>query len=100
MDGAAGGFNRLTLTAYRPPETIGVPGLPLYQAPDWATTATLHCWDPAASAVFVPVAGYPALYAARDFFVERLNEFGFKATPSFDAASGMSYDITGAAGDD
>jgi hypothetical protein len=45
-------------------------------------------------------AGYPMLYSARDYFVSRLEDFGFKASASFDAGSGMSYDITGTSGED
>jgi hypothetical protein len=50
--------------------------------------------------LFPHPAGYPMLYATRDYLVKRLEEFGFKVTPAFDAASGMTYEISGTAGDD
>ncbi len=100
IEGAAAGYNRITLTSYRPPETIGVATLPLWKQPEWSTLATLYCWDPAFVGFFQPASGYPMLYAVRDFLVEKLESYGFKVTPSFDAASGISYDIMATTGDE
>jgi hypothetical protein len=100
MEGAAAGHGRLTLTCYRPPETIGVPGLPLVRNPDWTSSSTLFCWDPALAAAFQPVSGYPMLYSTRDYLITRLEEYGFKATAAFDTTSGMTYDISGTSGDE
>lgn len=100
MDGAVNGYNRVTVTAYRPPHTIGTPNLPLIKTPEWANDSTLYIWDPTYAAVFQPVTGYPMLYATRDYFVERMEEYGFKITPSFDVSTGMNYDVSGTSGDD
>jgi len=100
MEGAANGYNRITLTAYRPPHTIGNATLPLVKNPDWTNDSTVYIWDPTYASLFQPVTGYPMLYSTRDYFVERMEEFGFKITPSFDISTGMNYDISGTSGDD
>ena len=100
LEGAAHGLNRLLLTAYRPPETIGVSGLPLFRSPDWPGANTLFCWDQALIGFFQPASGMPALDAARDYLVARLEELGFKTAPNFDPGHGYSYDISSTSGDE
>jgi hypothetical protein len=97
LDGSALGLNRLTLTSMRPPETIGVAGLPAFRPPNWAQVAegheadTLFCWDPAFLPFFQPAQGFPALHAARDYFMTRMEEFGFKTDSHDFTEDGMTY---------
>jgi hypothetical protein len=97
LDGSAFGLNRLTLTSMRPPETIGVMGLPAFRPPNWAQVAegrevdTLYCWDPSFLPFFQPAQGFPMLHAARDYFMTRMEEFGFKIDSHDFDENGMAY---------
>ena len=99
LEGAAMGLNRLTLTSFRPPETIGVSGLPPFRPPVWPQADTLYCWDPAFLNLFQPALGFPALHAARDFFIARMEELGFKVDSDFDE-NGMAYHFCSTSGDE
>ncbi len=99
LAGCEGGYNSITLTGYRPPETIGMPGLPLFQAPDWVSSTTAYVWDPAYSVFFTPGRGQGMLLATRDFFVGVLEDKGFKTATRFESGC-MFYDISGSAPDE
>lgn len=56
-EGASLGYNSLTLTAYRPPETIGVVGLPAVKTPEWGITGHTYIWDPQYAGFFSAARG-------------------------------------------
>ena len=93
LEGAQYGMMQLTLTSYRPPETIGVTGLPPFRFPDWASSDALFCWDPSFVGFFQPAHGFPALQGARHFLEHRLTEYGFKAHSTIDPEQGVTYEI-------
>ncbi len=95
LEGAGMGFNTMTLTAYRPPETIGKPGLPLWKAPEsWPVSNVSYCWDPTLAVFFTPVHGFGALVAASEFMVTAFAEKSYRAVAKQDA-TGFSYEVSG-----
>ena len=59
----------------------------------------MFCWDPAFVGFFQPATGFPALHAARDYFIARMEEYGFRLVASFDE-NGMAYDVSSTSGDE
>jgi serine/threonine protein phosphatase PrpC len=86
-----------TLTMVLTTKTIGVMGLPAFRPPNWAQVAegrevdTLYCWDPSFLPFFQPAQGFPMLHAARDYFMTRMEEFGFKIDSHDFDENGMAY---------
>ena len=96
--GASLGYNVVSLSAFRPPETIGVSGLPPIRLPVWGESEAMYCWLPELAGFFSPLRGAPIMYATRDFLVHVLKSRGFGVTTAYSEEEGIVYTVTALSG--